>query len=205
MNQIRILIVEDDIFIAQDIQDCLERMDYVIAGVAYQREDAIHFLREKTPDLALLDVNLGNNQDGILIGKQIHEEFDVPFIYLTSYANKAVLDAAKETHPMGYIVKPFNEKDLYSSIEIALFNFTRRWQPPQWKASFINQKLDTDFTAKEIEILKDIFEGKTNRQLSDQHNISLNTVKTHVKRIYDKLAVHSRSEAMAYLRRTLGE
>lgn len=204
MNTIRILIVEDDIFISQDIQECLESMDYQVSGLAYDSEEAGKQLATNPPDLVLLDINLGKGADGISIGEILRDRYQIPFIYLTSYANKSVLERAKPTRPMGYIVKPFKEADLFSSIEIALFNHAKRWQPSSWDCQQISQRLAVSFTPKEVEVLQDIFEGKTNRQLAEKHFISLNTVKTHVKRIYDKLNVHSRSEAIAMLRKKLG-
>lgn len=204
MDQIRVLIVEDDIFIAQDIREHLEGMDYFVSGVAYDADEALVQLAENSPDIVLLDINLGEGKDGIEIATIIRDQYQLPFVFLTSYASKSVLDRAKPTRPMGYIVKPFDEKDLFSTLEIALYNFSHKWQPSSWDASVINQRLETDFTEKEVEILQDIFEGKTNRQLAEKHFISTNTVKTHVKSIYEKLNVHARSEAMAVLRKRLG-
>lgn len=204
MNQIKILIVEDDIFICQDIREHLENMDYQVSGVAYNAQGAYGQLVENTPDLVLLDINLGEGQDGIDIAQQIRKKHQIPFIFLTSYASKSVLERAKPTRPAGYIVKPFDEKDLFAAVEIALYNHAQKWQPNSWNTQRINQLCRTDFTSREVELLQDIFEGKTNKQLCKKHFISLNTVKTHVKRIYDKLGVHSRSEAMATLRNRLG-
>lgn len=203
MNRIKILVVEDDVFIAQDISEQLESLDYHLAGLAYNAEDAYSLLAKELPDLVLLDIHLGEGEDGIQIAKKIRDTYQVPFIFLTSFSNKSILDRAKTTHPMGYIVKPFNEGDLFTSIEIALYNYAQRWQPSSWSPETINRKLSGDFTPKEVEVLQDIFEGKTNHQLSEKHHISMNTVKTHVKRIYDKLQVHARSEAMAKLRKSL--
>lgn len=203
MNAIQILVVEDDIFISQDIVEMLTQMDYQVAGVAYDAANAIELLAKSTPDLVLLDINLGQGQDGIDVAEQIRANYQIPFIFLTSYASKSILERAKQTRPSGYVVKPFDEKDLYPSIEIALYNHTQRWQPDSWEQANINRILKTDFTKKEVEVLQDIFEGKTNRQLGEKHFISLNTVKTHVLRIYEKLDVHSRSEAMASLRKRL--
>ena len=200
MDRIKVLVVEDDVFISQDISEYLENMDYEVSGIAYDADDAFKELANNTPNIVLLDINLGDGKDGIEIAEAIQARYQLPFLFLTSYASRSVLDRAKKTRPMGYIVKPFDEKDLFSSIEIALYNYSQRWQPQSWQHDIINTKLDTDFTPKEVEILQDIFEGKTNRQLSESHFISMNTVKTHVKRVYDKLNVHSRSEAMAMLR-----
>ncbi|MEM6801090.1 MAG: response regulator transcription factor [Bacteroidota bacterium] len=203
MNRIKVLVVEDDVFIAQDISEQLESLDYWVSHRAYNAEEAYSALEDCLPDLVLLDIHLGEGEDGIQIAEKIRDSYQIPFIFLTSFSSKAVLDRAKHTMPMGYIVKPFNEQDLFSSIEIALFNYAQRWQPASWKAETINRKLEQDFTPKEVEVLQDIFEGKTNRQLSAKHHISMNTVKTHVKRIYEKLDVHARSEAMAKLRKEL--
>ena len=203
MNRIKILVVEDDVFIAQDISEHLTSLDYWVTGVAYRAEEAYEELEKELPDLILLDINLGKGEDGISIAQHIQKEYQIPFIFLTSYSSSSVLERAKPTHPMGYIVKPFNEQDLYTSIEIGLYNYAQRWQPANWNPQTINRKLVTEFTPKEVEVLQDIFEGKTNRQLSQKHHISLNTVKTHVKRIYEKLEVHARSEAMAKLRKEL--
>ncbi len=203
MDTIRILVVEDDIFISQDIVEMLEQMDYTISGVAYDGDAALTQLQENTPDFVLLDINLGEGKDGVDIAEVIRTQYQLPFIFLTSYASKSVLDRAKQTRPAGYVVKPFDERDLYPAIEIALYNHAQRWQPDSWHQNHINRVLKTDFTQKEVEILQDMFEGKTNRQLSEKHFISLNTVKTHVLRIYEKLDVHSRSEAMAALRKRL--
>lgn len=204
MHQIQILIVEDDLFISQDIGEYLQGMDYQVSAVAYNAAEAFAQLSIQQPDLVLLDIDLGKGKDGIDIALKIRDIYQIPFIYLTSYATKSIVERAKYTRPMGYIVKPFDEKDLFAAIEIALFNHATSWQPAHWHPDTINAGMGTDFTAKEVEILQDIYEGKTNRQLCEKHFISLNTVKTHVLRIYEKLDVHSRSEAMAVLRRRLG-
>jgi CheY-like chemotaxis protein len=123
MPTIRVLIVEDEPLIAEDIRDCLTNVDYSVVAVAHNKEQALAALKKEVPDLALLDINLGKNMDGLEIAKIINEEFYIPFIFLTSYSNRPVIEKAKITRPMGYIMKPFNERDLYSSIEIALYNF----------------------------------------------------------------------------------
>lgn len=203
MNKIKILIVEDDIFIAQDIKEMLEQMDYRVSAIAYDAKSAYTQLANNAPDFVLIDINLGEGEDGISVAEKIRQIYQIPFAFLTSYANRPIVQRAKLTRPSGYIVKPFDQKDLFAVIEIAHHNHTQRWQPDSWNMERINQLCKTDFTKKEVEILQDIFEGKTNRQLCEKHFISLNTVKTHVLKIYEKLDVHSRSEAMAELRKRL--
>jgi DNA-binding NarL/FixJ family response regulator len=101
---------------------------------------------------------------------------------------------------MGYIVKPFDERDLFTTLEIALFNFSQAQPKIELNLDHLNTKLLGKLTQKEFEILTSIFDGKTNRQMADEHYISLNTIKTHVKNLYDKLDVHTRTQAIARLR-----
>ena len=203
MHQIRVLIVEDEPLIAEDIRETLDNIDFSVSGVAFNSKTALAELQDNTPDIALLDVNLGSGIDGIQIAQIINQKYHIPFIYLTSYADRDTLDRAKHTHPMGYIVKPFDEKDLFATLEIALFNYNRQQPAVQLTLEKVNQSLLGKLTQKEFEILKSIFEGKTNRQMAEEHFISLNTIKTHIKNLYDKLDVHTRTQAMLKLRELL--
>ncbi len=203
MATIRVLIVEDEPLIAEDIRDCLTNVDYSVTAVAHNMEQAVAALKKEIPDLALLDINLGKNMDGLEIAKIINEQFFIPFLFLTSYSNRPVIEKAKVTRPMGYIMKPFNERDLYSSIEIALYNFSQGSRPRHFQIGTLNQKIESPLTEKEFEILKDIYEGNTNKQLAAKHFVSINTIKTHIQNIYDKLDVNSRSSAIARLRELL--
>lgn len=197
---IRVLIVEDEVFIANDIASTLAKIDYTVSGIAYDSEKALHELKHNCPDIVLLDINLEGEQDGVDIAHEINARFEIPFIYLTSYGDKQTIERAKRTRPMGYIMKPFNETDLYSAVEIALYNYARMHHPINFNIQSLNQKLLSPLTAKEFEILCDIYDGKTNQQLAEKHFISKNTVKTHVKHIFDKLKVQSRVEAITQLR-----
>ena len=203
MSEINVLIVEDEVPIANDIAQTLKEIGYGVAGIAYNSEKALSELRRKRPDIVLLDINLGSRKDGIELAHIINSKFEVPFIFLTSYGDKRTLDRAKLTRPMGYIVKPFDRTDLFSTLEIALYNYSRMHYPVNFNIETLNSKLDSKLTAKEFEILCDIYEGKTNLQLAEKHFISRNTVKTHIKHLYDKLSVKSRVEAITLLRNLL--
>ncbi len=200
MTQIRVLVVEDEPLIAEDIKETLSNIDFQVSGMAYDSKGALQELAENTPDMVLLDVNLGSGMDGIDIAKIINKDYSIPFVFLTSYADRATVGRAKHTHPMGYIVKPFDEKDLFTTLEIALYNYSLA--QPQVKLSLqrVNSSIVGYLTQKEFEIVTSIFEGKTNRQMAESHFISVNTIKTHIKNIYDKLDVHTRTEAIARLR-----
>lgn len=200
MTNIRVLVVEDEPLIAEDIRETLDNIDFEVSGVAYDSDSALDELASNTPDIVLLDVNLGSELDGIDIAEIINKKYQIPFIYLTSYADRGTVDRAKHTRPMGYIVKPFDERDLFTTLEIALFNFSLSQPKIDLNLDNLNRKLLGKLTQKEFEILTSIFDGKTNRQMADEHFISLNTIKTHVKNLYDKLDVHTRTQAIAKLR-----
>ncbi len=200
MEAIRVLIVEDDVLIALDISDCLSTEDYVITDIVHSHDDALRSMEKEQPDIAILDINLEGKLDGIKLGEVITQEYNFPFIYLTAYANKSILEKAKATRPMGYLVKPFNERDLFSSIQIALYNFNLDRKPNKLSLDSINMKLFQKITVKEFDVILAILEGKTNSQISEQLFISINTVKTHVKNIYQKLDVHTRIELIKKLK-----
>ncbi|WP_242923684.1 LytR/AlgR family response regulator transcription factor [Pontibacter liquoris] len=120
MTKPKILISEDEVIIAEDIAASLKELGYEICAID-TGEDTLDMIRETQPDLVLLDINLRGEADGVEIGHRIRQEFNIPFIYLTAYADKGTLDRAKKTEPDGFLVKPFDEKGLRSAIEIALY------------------------------------------------------------------------------------
>lgn len=101
---------------------------------------------------------------------------------------------------MGYIVKPFDEADLFSAIEIAVSNYYKFNKTEALHLELINNTISNTITQKEFDILKDIYQGSTNNQMAETHFVSINTIKTHIKSIYEKLDVHSRSEVIIKLK-----
>lgn len=126
MKEISVLIVEDEPIIAKDLAYILEDLGYCVKGIAHDKEDAFAVLKSTEIDLVLLDINLDNEKDGIEIGRYLHKNYPLPFIYLTSYSDDETIRLAKQTFPMGYLVKPIDEKDLKTTLEIALNNFNER-------------------------------------------------------------------------------
>jgi DNA-binding LytR/AlgR family response regulator len=123
LNQVHILIVEDELIIAEDLKDILQSQGYNVIGIAVSAREALQFLEEKPVDLALLDIKIKGGKDGIELGKEIREHYRIPFVFLTSHVDTNTLSRAKETFPYGYLVKPFHEKDIHATIEVALSNF----------------------------------------------------------------------------------
>ena len=139
MKKTKIIVVEDKALIAQDIKMKLGRLGYEWLGHANKAADALALIRDLQPELILLDINLNQEIDGIEIAALINQQFQLPFIYLTAFADEETLNRVKLTKPYGYIVKPFTENDLKVAIELALAKFkqeklTHLSTPPESKA-----------------------------------------------------------------------
>lgn len=123
MSKVKILVVEDEIIIADDICDTLEILGYAPLEPAINYTEAIKRIEAESPDIAILDIQLSGKKTGIDLAKKIKNEYNFPFIFLTSNADSLTINEAKKVIPPAYLVKPFTKDDLYTSIEIALFNF----------------------------------------------------------------------------------
>ena len=122
MSQIKILIVEDELIIAEDMKEMLQELQYEVIGIACDSSEAEDILKHEEPDIALVDIQLRSGDDGISLAKKIKDDLGIPIIFITSHSDKNTVEKAKQIKPNGYIVKPFEKDDLYTSIEIAVFN-----------------------------------------------------------------------------------
>ncbi len=121
MENIRILIVEDEGIVATDIQERLSTMGYRSVGWAEDAERAIAMTELHRPDIVLMDIRLPGPRDGIHAAEEIGRRFQIPVVFLTAYSEEATLERAKLAQPFGYILKPFNDRELKSTIEIACY------------------------------------------------------------------------------------
>ena len=121
MSKTNILVVEDESIVSKDIQNSLKKLGYNVVGAANNGEDAIALAREHHPDLVLMDIMLKGDMSGIDAADVVRKEINIPVIFLTAYADESTLAKAKITEPYGYILKPFKEIDLHSSIEMAIY------------------------------------------------------------------------------------
>ncbi|MCX6049987.1 MAG: response regulator [Chloroflexi bacterium] len=117
----RILVVEDEGIVAMEIQNRLASMGYRVVALASVGEVAIEKARQLQPDLVLMDIRLKGNIDGVTAAEQIRAQFDIPVIFLTAYADEHTLQRAKVTEPYGYVLKPFEERELHIAMEVALY------------------------------------------------------------------------------------
>ncbi|MDO9035215.1 MAG: response regulator, partial [Methanoregula sp.] len=121
MTPCRILIVEDERIVADDIKDTLLSFGYDVIDIVKRGEDAVERARDLRPDLILMDIHLAGTMNGIQAAEQIRRFADIPVIYLTAFADAQLLESAKLTHPYGYILKPYAEREVVAAIEIALY------------------------------------------------------------------------------------
>jgi PAS domain S-box-containing protein len=117
----KILIVEDEAVTALDIRSRLQRAGYAVPAIASSAEEAIDQLAEAQPDLVLMDIQLKGDLDGIQAAETIRNRYGTPVVYLTAYADGETLQRAKATEPYGYLVKPFEEREIHATIEMALY------------------------------------------------------------------------------------
>jgi len=147
MGKVKILVVEDELIIADNICDILEELGYEVLEPVVSYTEALEILETEQPDLALLDIQLAGRRDGIDLAWKIRDNYNIPFIFLTSNADSRTIERAKKVSPPAYLLKPFNKNDLYTSIEIALYNYSQN------KKGTVNEKQET----KEMDdiVLKD--------------------------------------------------
>ncbi|MBD0777695.1 response regulator [Maribacter sp. ANRC-HE7] len=189
---IRILIVEDNVIIADDMQSMLEEIGYEIVDNVIVYEQAVKVLKTEQVDLVLIDIILASDKTGIDLGKHIRENYDIPFIFVTSNSDRATVENAKTVKPNGYLVKPFEQQDLYTSIEIALSNFTYGTN----KQAPVEDKVNEDDVPMSNSVLKDsIFVKKQHLyyriQFGDIQFIKADNVYLEVNTVDKKFLVRS--------------
>jgi len=125
-KNVRILIVEDEFVTLDLLRDYLEESGYEVSGDAMSADEAIKILEKGETDFAMLDINIKGDKNGIWIAEQIQKKYKIPFVFLTAFSDSATVKTAAGTHPYGYLVKPFTQADIYTTIEIALTNFNEQ-------------------------------------------------------------------------------
>ena len=123
MDRVRILIAEDEILVARDTENMLLNFGYEVLGIAGTGEEAVAAAGELSPDLILMDIRLRGKVDGVEAARQVRELYNLPVIFVTAHADEATLQRAKLAGPIGYLLKPFEEKELRMTVETAVFKW----------------------------------------------------------------------------------
>jgi CheY-like chemotaxis protein len=121
MSGAKILVVEDEWLVAQGLKENLLDLGYDVVGLAASGEEALALAAARRPDLVLMDILLKGDMDGIEAAEHLRRSFELPALFLTAYADSQTLGRAKVTEPYGYLLKPFEVRELHSAIEIALY------------------------------------------------------------------------------------
>lgn len=116
----RILIVEDERIVALNLQQRLTKLGYEVTGRAASGLEALAKARQQRPDLVLMDIHIEGDMDGIETARRLKEELNLRVIYLTAYAEDSTLERARETQPYGYLIKPFSERELHATLQVAM-------------------------------------------------------------------------------------
>ncbi|AUB56693.1 two-component system response regulator [Methanobacterium subterraneum] len=152
------MLVEDEIIVAADVKNRLENMGYEVLGIFDTGEEAIEKAGELKPNLVLMDIVLKGDMDGIDAAQKIRELFDIPIIYLTAYSDEKTLQRAKVTEPFGYVLKPFEDREIQSAIEMAIYKHKMEQQLKESEEKY--RKLIEKFLQVSNEILNELSKPK---------------------------------------------
>lgn len=183
----KILIVEDEAISALDLQSRLQNRRFD-ADIAFSGEEAIRKSADAGPDLVLMDIMLPGDIDGITAAEQIKSRFDIPVIYVTAYADEATLQRAKITEPFGYIIKPFQERELAIAIEMALYKHRmdkKIKENEKWLATILRSIGDAVIVidkSSSVTFINGVAEKLTGWRMEEAVNKSLN----HIFRIVNR-------------------
>jgi DNA-binding NarL/FixJ family response regulator len=195
-SNISILIIEDEGVVAHDIARRLRKLGYEVADIKSSSDQALNFLSIHRPDLILCDIMINGPQDGIDVAEQVYEHYQIPLIFLTALSDRQTLERAKKALPYGYIVKPFDNHDLLSAIELALYKHSVELEKLAITPEKVNRITNEPVTEREFEMLIDVTKGLTNAQISEARFISISTVKYHMGKLLEKMEVNNRAEAL---------
>ena len=196
MAKANILIVEDEAAIAQDLQDIIEMDGYNVVGIAYSFSQALEKLAKVEPDLVFLDIALRGNGSGLDVAKVLNDKYKIPFIFLTSFSDPETIEEVVSLNPLGYLIKPFKERDIAPAIALALASAKMNSGNTFPTEQKLNSNLSRPLSPQEYIVLQKIWKGKKNAEIADELFVSINTVKTHIVKIYSKLDVNSLAQAL---------
>ncbi|MEZ4598164.1 MAG: diguanylate cyclase [Syntrophotaleaceae bacterium] len=152
----RLLLVEDEAFIALEIRSRLQDMGYDVCDICAQGRDAIQKVEELNPDLVLMDIGLPGGMSGIQAAIRVREDFDIPVIYLTAHVDEEILEQARRTEPYGYLVKPFQDRELRISIDMALHKHAmmRQIRENEEKFRLVTESINDVFWLNSLDLKK---------------------------------------------------
>jgi len=121
MDNVKVMIVEDNTTVAKDLSECIIDLDYEVTSIQASGEESIEQAELEQPDIVIMDINLRDEMDGVEAADQIHSKFGIPVVFLSAYSDKGLLKRAREVGSFGYLIKPFEEREIYATLEMALY------------------------------------------------------------------------------------
>jgi|GEM_PF-685506 len=191
---LNVLIVEDELIIAETLKMMLLDMGHRCVAICDTYDHSKEMIETNNFDLAVLDINLHGNHEGIDLGKRC-SQLDKPFLFLTSYSDYETVSAAKEARPGAYLIKPFSAQDIMVAIEMTMMH----------SDTIIDSQFERilpalELSEREAQVLACLKDKMTNSAISQKLSVSSNTVKFHIKNLYIKLEVANRLELMEKLK-----
>ncbi len=158
MEKKRVLIVEDEMIVAQDIRYAVETCGYAVVAVVHSGEEAIEWAAKSHPDLVLMDIMLEKDMDGLEAAEKIHSNLDIPIVFLTAFANDQTLQSAKISEPYGYLIKPFIERELKATLEMAFYKHETEQELRKSKEKYKNIFENIQDVYFEVDMIGNILE-----------------------------------------------
>jgi DNA-binding NarL/FixJ family response regulator len=227
MDAARVMIVEDDVIVAEDLSRGLRACGYEVGGYAVSSDEALALAHSMRPDLILMDVALGDGLDGISLARTIVDRIDVPIVFVTAYSADSFVDEAVRAGAAGYIVKPFQIRQVTAAIKVALrhahSNSVVQIQdrvelpagPFEARLARLRALLSDDpvwtiadapggpkavrMTRREREIIQGLACYRRLSTVASQLGISVHTARNHLKSVFRKLNLHSQDELLRIL------
>lgn len=185
-----ILVIEDELLIAQDLSYLLEDLGFNCIGIAKNYERAMFLFNTNNVHLILCDINIEGEKDGIETVYELNKIKKTPIIYLSAYSDQDLISRTSDTSTYGYLVKPYNERNLDVAIKLALNKFYRK------ENEIVNEDFLSNFTTREVEIIKLLASGKTSSDIAEILFISPQTVSKHRSNILKKSGCKSSAELL---------
>ena len=186
----KILIVEDEVLIAAMLEEVLFDLGYKEITIAKMKLDAQNRLLNEEVDLAILDINLEGNNEGLELGRLCMSK-QIPYFFLTSFSDRDTILEAKQSKPGNYVIKPFSPEEIVVAIELSLMH-----SKSEEKSNFFKVARAFNLSAREAEILELLINRLSNQEISEKLFLSLNTIKYHIRHIYSKVGASTRQELL---------
>ena len=152
-EKVKILIVEDEEIVAREIKSIILSLNYEVTSIASNFDEAIQSVNYNSPDIILMDINLRNSLSGIEIAKEINKDKKILIIYISAFSDEEIIKKAAETNPVGYLLKPFNARDLKTALLLALHKNSfqnNNYSDKQTQLVNLNDGYSFDFTTKTL-------------------------------------------------------